>query len=330
MRKILIPPVVLFLTTSALAEDFTIATFNAEFLVMERVHVKYGLSFNMSDNSKSEQDEWDPAEFRTQRFKQAVDRVAKMIAGIETDVLVLTEVDDGLELKLLVDAIAENGTTYPHFEVCDCNDRSTGQHVAILSKRPFIDSKTMLSLPGRAAFDAEVDDPDEQRDTGISKGMRVAVNVENNAGDMVPVYIFGLHLVSERGGFDIDQQRIAQATIARRHAVELLNRGEHVIVVGDLNDRRGQPTLRRLRGMDDIWPDLIQTGHWSYFEPEQEASRWTYQFRGQLIQIDHILLSYSLRKNQDDAVSTSVMDVPQDENPSISDHRPVIVSLEMP
>lgn len=282
MRVITILLTMLLLSTSVFAEQFTIATFNAEFLVMERVHVKYGLRFDMSENSQSEQDEWEPVVFRTQRFEQAVDAVAELIADIDTDVLVLTEVDDGPELQLLVDAIASNGTTYPHVEVCNCNDRSTGQHVAILSKRPFIDSETMLSLPGRAAFDAEVDDPDEQRDTGISKGMRVAVNVENNTGDMVPVYIFGLHLASERGGFDKDQQRIAQATIARRHAIELLNRGEHVIVAGDLNDRRGQPTLRRLRGLDDIWPDLIQTGHWSYFEREQEASRWTYQFRGEL------------------------------------------------
>ena len=318
------------LSWSAAAEEFTVATFNAEFLVMEKVHVKYGLRFNMSENPQSTQDQWAPVVFRTQRFEQAVDAVAETIAEIDTDVLVLTEVDDGQELQVLVDAIASHGTSYPHVEVCQCNDRSTGQHVAVLSKRPFIDSETMLSLPGRAAFDTEIDDPDEQRDTGISKGMRVAVEVENDAGDSVPVYIFGLHLASERGGFDKDQQRIAQATIARRHVIELLNRGEHVIVVGDLNDRRGQPTLRRLRGLDDIWPDLIQSGHWSYFEREQETSRWTYQFRGELNQIDHILLSYSLRKNQRDAISTSVMAIPQIENPSISDHRPLIVTLEMP
>lgn len=330
MRTYLAGLLALTLSASAAAEKLTIATFNAEFLVMERVHVKYGLKFKMSDNEEALQDQWAQVFFRTQRYEEAVDTVAPTIAQIDADVLVLTEVDDNAELSLLITAINAIGGPYPHHIVCDCTDRNTGQHVAILSKRPFVDSETMPQLPGRAAFDAEVDDPDEQRDTGISKGIRVAVEATNGNGQMERVYIFGLHLASERGGFDKDQQRIAQASIVRRHVIELLNRGEHVVVAGDLNDRRGQPTLRRLRGLDDIWPDLIQTGHWSYFERGQEASRWTYQFRGELNQIDHILLSYSLRKNQSGSISTRVLDVPKREDPSISDHRPLVVSFEMP
>ncbi len=330
MKKLLMLLAGLSLSTSVLAEELTVATFNAEFLLADKVHIKYGLRFSMSENTPAEQAQWSPTVFRTQRYEQAADAVAEVIADIDTDVLVLTEVDDGAELEFLVDAIETHGTAYPHFEVCECNDRSTGQHVAILSKRPFIDSETLLTLEGRAAYDAEIDDPDEQRDTGVSKGMRVAVEVENDSGQMEPVYIFGLHLASERGGFDKDQQRIAQATIVRRYAVELLNRGEHVIVVGDLNDRRGQPTLRRLRGLDDVWPDLIQTGHWSYFDREDEATRWTYQFRGELNQIDHVLLSYSLRKNQSNSISSQVLDIPETVSPSISDHRPLVVTLDMP
>jgi len=330
MRIYLVVLAGMTLSMPAAAEEFTVATFNAEFLLTDKVHIKYGLRFDMSENTPAEQAQWQPAVFRAQRYRQAVDAVAEFIADIDTDVLVLTEVGNGADLQLLIDTIETHGTLYPHFEVCNCNDRSTGQHVAILSKRPFLPNETMLFLPGRAAYDAEVDDPDEQRDTGVSKGMRVAVEVENDAGQMESIYIFGLHLASERGGFDKDQQRIAQATIVRRHAVELLNRGEHVIVSGDLNDGRGQPTLRRLRGLDDLWPDLIQTGHWSYFDRAQEATRWTYQFRGELNQIDHILLSYSLRKNQSSAISTQVMEVPETQSPSISDHRPLIVTFDMP
>ena len=311
------------------AETITIGTFNTEFLYTSKVHVKYGLRFTMSQNTQAEQDQWAPPLFRAQRFDQAIDAMAPVIADIDPDVLVLPEVGDGADLDALVQSIEDNGTTYPHVEVCSCND-PTGQHIAILSKRPFVANETMRNLPGREGYEVEPDDPDEQLDTGISKGMRVAIEAENSNGDDELVYVFGLHLTSERGGHEQDQQRIAQASIVRRHMIPLLSSGKHVIVAGDMNDRRGQPTIRRLRGMDDIWPDLIQTGHWQFFEEGEEASRWTYQFRGELNQIDHILLSYSLRKNQTDAIRTSVMDVPVQDNPQISDHRPMIVSIEMP
>ena len=316
--------------SSSSAEEFSIATFNAEFLSTSKVHIKYGLPFDMDDATPAEQAQWGATAFRTQRYEMAVDAVADAIQNIDVDVLVLTEVSDDDELDLLVDALSDIGADYPHVAVCDCTDFSTGQHVAVLSKREFIAGETRLQLSGRAAYDAEVDDPDEQLDTGISKGIRVAVEVENDNGDMEPVYIIGVHLASERGGHEKDQQRIAQASIVRRHAIELLNQGEHVIVLGDLNDRRGQPTLRRIRGLDDIWPDLFQTGHHKFFEREEEASRWTYQFRGELNQIDHILLSYSLRKNQSTAISTQVMEIPEQDSPSVSDHRPLIVTLQMP
>lgn len=317
------------LAPCAFAETITVATFNTEFLYTNKVHIKYGLKYNMGDNTPDEQAEWSQPAFRTQKFDQAVDAVAPVIAAIDSDVLVLTEVGDDEDLDAVVDAVRDAGTDYTHVEVCSCND-PTGQHVAILSKRPFVDSETMGDLPGREGYEVEEDDPDEQLDTGVSKGMRVAIEAENSSGDTEVIYIFGLHLASERKGHEQDQQRIAQASIVRRHSLPLLNAGEHVIVAGDMNDRRGQPTVRRLKGMDDVGPDLIQTGHWRFFERGTEASRWTYQFRGELNQIDHVLVSYSLRKNQGDAIRTTVLDVPIQVEPRISDHRPIIVSIEMP
>jgi len=53
-----------------------------------------------------------------------------------------------------------------------------------------------------------------------------------------------------------------------------------VIVTGDLNDKQGQPTLRRIRGLNDIWGDLIQTRNFRFFDEQEQASRWTYRFRG--------------------------------------------------
>ena len=38
-----------------------------------------------------------------------------------------------------------------------------------------------------------------------------------------------------------------------------------------MNDRRGQRTLRRLRGLEDIRLGLMQTGHWKFFAEGEEA-----------------------------------------------------------
>ena len=76
--------------------------------------------------------------------------------------------------------------------------------------------------------------------------------------------------------------------------IQTLRNGEDVIVAGDLNDRRGEPTLRRIRGFDDLWGDLIQTGNVNFFDSTTEDNRWTYQFQGVRGQIDHILVSRSV------------------------------------
>ena len=305
------------------AETLTVATFNAEFLLPGKVHIKYGLSFNLSDHDQAIQDEWNNSFFLSQKFQTATDLVADVLAPIETDVLTLTEVGKEPDVDLLVSALRDRGQDYPHVAVCECTDFSTGQKVAVLSKLPFID--ILPEIPGREGYELEEDDPDEQKDTGISKGMRVTVEKGGQ-----PVHIYVLHLASERGGHEKDNQRVAQASIVRRHMIPALNEGHHVIVTGDLNDRRGQPTLRRIRGLDDMWSDLIQTGHWKFFEEGEEASRWTYRFRGENNQIDHILPSYSLRKTQNSSIRTSVIEVPERVNPSISDHRPLVVSIELP
>ena len=100
-----------------------------------------------------------------------------------------------------------------------------------------------------------------------------------------------------------------------------------MIVAGDLNDRRGEPTLRRIRGLDDIWSDLIQTGLTKY--SEDEAERWTYIFQGRRQQIDHILLSQSIKgaaKRTRGIRGTAVAH----NNPLASDHRPLVVTLDFP
>jgi predicted extracellular nuclease len=110
----------------------------------------------------------------------------------------------------------------------------------------------------------------------------------------------------------------------RRHYLPLLDAGEHIIVAGDLNDHPRQPVLRRIRGRDDIWGDLIQTGDVDYFADNELDTRWTYQFQGIRQQIDHVLLSRSI-KDASEGISTRVV---EQNDPLASDHRPFVVTLE--
>ncbi len=313
--------VVLVLAWASLAHagEITIATFNAEFLTRPKVHMKFGLKFNIKKEPQAIQDQWATPGFRDARFAEAAAAVAGVIASINADVIALTEVGNVVDVTELNSAVATAGVTYDHVEICDCTDPTT-QHVAVLSKFPLTDVVT--PLPGREGYYKELDDPDTEDDTGISKGMRVTFSAEGKT-----FHLYVAHLASERFGHEQDAQRIAQASIVRRLTLPLINAGEPLIVAGDLNDYRGQPALKRIRGLDDIWPDLIQTGYYEFFAEGEQDSRWTYKFRGERNQIDHILLSRSIKGIvKQKGIKPRV---PDQTSSLASDHRPFVVTLDI-
>jgi endonuclease/exonuclease/phosphatase family metal-dependent hydrolase len=316
MRVILIG-LFLLLPTYAWAGELTIATFNAEFLIRSKVHIKFGLPFDLD---AADQATWNVPGFRDAKFAEAAQAVAGAIAAINADVIVLNEVGDEADVDELNAAVAAAGVTYAHAAVCACTDSATQQHVAVLSKLPLL--SVLNAIPGRESYLTELDDADSEANTGISKGMAVTFAFEGHT-----FHLYGLHLASERGGNEQDQQRIAQASIVRRHSLSAINDGGLVIVAGDLNDGRGEPTLRRIRGLDDLWPDLIQTGNFEYFADADQASRWTYEFRGERNQIDHILISDSIKSaTKNKGVKPRV---PDQTNRLASDHRPFVLTLDL-
>lgn len=324
MRLLLTVLIALFFAGSALAETITIATFNAEFLTRPKVHIKFGLPFKMSNASQAQKATWNQPGFRDQKFGEAANAVAEVVHSLNADVVALTEVGDESDVNELNQAISTLGTDYLHVAVCECTDGTTKQRVAVLSKFPFTDIRP--SLTGREGYYEELDDAESEKDTGISKGLRVSFQAHGQAIDL-----YVIHLASERGGHEQDQQRVAQASIVRRHTMaRLINDadGEHVIVAGDLNDHPAQPALRRIRGMDDIWPDLIQTGAARYFDDDKLGTRWTYEFMGKRNQIDHILLSQSVKRatKKSKGIQTLVVD---HGNELASDHRALVVKLNL-
>lgn len=275
--------------------DISIATLNCEFLVRKKVHIKFGENFDLSGEAART---WNRSGFRDARFAEACEAVAKIIKKIDADLIALVEVGDHDDVEVLRQKVAELGLNYPHVAVGDSTDGTTGQNVAVFSKHPF--EKIIRQIEGRESYLAEEDDPESETDTGLSKGMQVTFLARGKR-----INVFVVHLASERGGAEQDAQRMAQAAIVRRTYLKPLENGEHVVLMGDLNDYRGQPTLRRIRGLDDIFEDLIQTGGpVTNRQKSGESSddynarirdHWTYEFAGQQNQIDHILISQSVK-----------------------------------
>lgn len=308
----------LFLTFQAQAQDLTFATFNCEFLLPKKVHIKYGYRY---DGSNAPQD-WRDERYRQKKFLAAVDSVAAYVATLKADVVGLTEVGDRVAVQALVKALKQQGHDYPHWQVGASQDTETGQHVAVLSKYPLSD--VVPSFPNRGLYYLE-SDYDEVRETGVSKGMKAAVTAN---GKVFQVFVF--HFKSERGGEESDQKRLMQAEIARRVTLPYLNKGEHVVVMGDLNSEKRHPVLLTLRGFKDIHEELIQTGDLYYFKDTK--TRWTYNYKGQYEQLDHILLSLNIRdlcnnnnyRQNQWGIKTTIVPTPSD---FVSDHNAVLVQF---
>jgi len=270
---------------SARAEDtLTLATFNCEFLTTPKVHMKFGESFDLSPTKASV---WDQPGYRDQRYAEAARAVAQAIVEINADVIGLEEVGSEQDVLKLLEEVRKLGLDYPHSAIGKPVERRTYQNNAVFSRFELRD--LIAPLPGREAYDTELDDPEAEARTSVRKGLRVTFDAYGQT-----FYMYVLHLTSERGGHEADARRVAEASLVRRHYLPLLQTGAHVIVMGDLNDRRNDPAIRRIRGRDDIQADLIQTGRYNYFERDEQDTRWTYDFRGTRNQIDHILLSESI------------------------------------
>ena len=314
--RITLALVLSLLGTVAWTAELTIATFNTEFLTRPKVHAKFG--FPLTLVKPADIALWTPA-FRDQKFAEGAAEVAKVVASLEADIVVLTEVGDQRDVNELNAAIGQLGVSYPQSFVCSCTDFNTQQRVAVLSKLPLSNMKP--SIEGAEGYYEEQDDDDSENQTTLTKGLAVDFQFAGR-----PVTLYGTHLRSEGSGAEADEQRIAQASILRRYALKHIEAGELFIIAGDLNDGRGQPAIRHVQGYDDIWEDLLQTGDTAFFADEDTwGSRWTYEFEGNRNQIDHILLApafLAIMRRSD--IATTIPDQP---NKTASDHRPIIVKL---
>ena len=65
-----------------------------EFLNSRRVHIKFGLPFDLKDEPKKVQKFWADDENRSSKLREASSEVAQLIKQMNADIMTLTEVGD--------------------------------------------------------------------------------------------------------------------------------------------------------------------------------------------------------------------------------------------
>ncbi|MDE0679968.1 MAG: endonuclease/exonuclease/phosphatase family protein [Gammaproteobacteria bacterium] len=216
-----------------------------------------------------------------QSWEESIAHVADAIVEIDADVLALQEVEDRHAVERLNAVLESRGKGYRFYWVGAGDDPFTGQDVAILSRFPSLTEPVRAYPAMQENFHTNSGYP---RVAGLHKFMRVDLEVEGE-----PVTVFALHLKSRLGNqITSDGERLAQARMVRRLVRPVLEKGRpNVVVMGDFNDVPGSSALREIRGLNDASWNLSNAAESEHMNGEA----WTYDYRGQKDQIDHVLLS---------------------------------------
>jgi len=253
--------------------------------------------------------------------------VSKALTSLKADIFILEEVQSCQVLALVLAAMEAPGRQYIPYLIPG-KDTATGQNVALLTRvDPYT---TVFRTEERKPFPVEGSTCGSATTgtSGVSKHLVARFNIAGFG----KLAILGMHFLA----FPTDKarcsQREAQALVIRDLITSRLADGDHVIVVGDLNDYSDQvpdivsdkPTSRVLRilreGLSAPTPaqTLIEVS-----ERVTQANRYTSVYdTNKLSQIDHMLISQSLRAN--------ILQVSIDHGASttgVSDHWPVVLDL---
>jgi len=276
------------------AETLTIATYNVE---------NYVAADRMVDGT-----------YRQAYPKPEVEKKAlrAVIRALDADVIALQEMGSRIYLEELQRDLASDGLKYPYAELLDGADAD--RHVAVLSRRPFASvtkhTELTLSYFGKKEM--------------VKRGL-LEVRFATEAGEIT---LFIVHLKSRFTDRPDDPnselRRLGEATAVRDQELKIFPEPANArfLLVGDCNDSVASKPLRALaqKGKTEIAEILPATDShgavWSHFyKKEQIYSR-----------VDHVLVS-ALLKSTVVGGSATICDAP--ETAAASDHRPLVVKLEL-
>ena len=231
---------------------------------------------------------------------QKLEDIARVLRALDADVVALQEVENEAILRSLAEQVPDLGYTERH--LVDSFD-GRGIDVACLARVPV----TMVANHLGERF-PNADGTEEYFFT------RDALEVFTEK-DGVPVTVMILHLRSMLdGGDDI---RLAEALQARRIADRRLELGgvERMLIVGDMNDFPGSPTLDA----------LLEGGSFVDLTlgiPVDD--RWTFTFRGMRQQVDYVIGTPNMNE---DVESIRILHGPEVD--AASDHSPIVADFRI-
>ncbi len=303
--------------------------------------------------------------FARERFdpgrQRHLERVAAVIAAVDPDILVLSEIASAEPAAALAAILREKELGAFRVHHVDGKDRFTGFDVAFLSRLPadLIDGGTVRLfapeknprradvLAGEAELPWTAERYSEPQDDGSSRE-EIAV-LKRHAVCCFTVQgrklgLVGLHLKSNPSDPGANAQRAAEVEIVRRIVCrELLPRGYLPIVLGDINDydpdvpmadreRTTQTAvLRNLRDIDPSQPgeELVNAAAAIPRVADRYSSHWDYNENGAadpedvFTLIDHILLDRRLAEGLRRASICHASGL------GASDHFPVVVDIDL-
>ena len=303
--------------------------------------------------------------FARERFdpgrQRHLERVAAVIAAVDPDILVLSEIASAEPAAALAAILREKELGAFQVHHVDGKDRFTGFDVAFLSRLPadLIDGGTVRLfapeknprradvLAGEAELPWTAERYSEPQDDGSSRE-EIAVLKRHAVGCFTvqgrKLGLVGLHLKSNPSDPGANAQRAAEVEIVRRIVCrELLPRGYLPIVLGDINDydpdvpmadreRTTQTAvLRNLRDIDPRQPgeELVNAAAAIPRVADRYSSHWDYNENGAadpedvFTLIDHILLDRRLAKGLRRASICHASGL------GASDHFPVVVDIDL-
>ena len=293
-------------------DKLVIMTLNAEFL-WDGVEPEEGRIDFQWKNSQTEAEEH-------------MRKVAELIVKSNPDIVNLVEVENIEALTTFNNKFLQGMGYKPY--LIKGKDSYTAQDVALLTR---IDPEgNKIERDNRSATKGTVKKT-------VSKNYYAEIIIENEN-----FVIIGLHFLAQPNREDRRLQREAQAEVIRRLAVEKMNEGNKIIVLGDFNDYDGDinskdhidsspitEVLEIVKNMDsdNLSDDLInvasllpKANRYTAFYDANDNGKLDYP--NEFTSIDHILISPKL------VDMVEVVEIPHDHDPRlVTDHFPVIVYM---
>ncbi len=212
-------------------------------------------------------------------YKIKLQNIAKVIKGINADIIALQEIGSLKALKDLKFELKKQGLYYQYLSLADAKNTTT--KVAILSKIPFVYSR---ELKVKSSY----------RYRNI---LETKFKINNQE-----LYIFTNHWKSKAGA---ESMRIISAKVLRKR-VENLGLDKNFILIGDFNsDYEEYIKFKRKRRHNDTYGKTginhilrtIKKGKNNFYNLWYDANikdRYSYIFRGKKEALDNIIISQSL------------------------------------